>query len=78
MNPQIAQVLQYAHENKVLTGKMLEEYKKFKPVYENSHPFTSTFGNPSTGFGLARDKNMFWTSELCVTVFEKDYQNTNA
>jgi hypothetical protein len=36
---------------------MIEEYKKFKPAFENSHPFSITLGNPSTGFGLSRIKN---------------------
>jgi hypothetical protein len=52
-NPQIAQVLQYSHENKVLTGRMLEEYKKFKPAYKNAHPFAQSFSNPQNGFALA-------------------------
>jgi hypothetical protein len=59
---------QYSHENNLLTGRMLEEYKKFKPVFENSHLFTSTLGNPLTGFGLGRFKNNMWN---------KRYKNRN-
>jgi hypothetical protein len=72
-NPSIAAVLNYAHENKVLTGRMLEEYKKFKPVYENTHPFASTFGNTTNGFGQARARNMFWKQKYNVSGYNTGY-----
>jgi hypothetical protein len=37
MISQVAQILQYSHDNKVLTPRMIE-YKKYKPA-KNSHPF---------------------------------------
>jgi hypothetical protein len=42
---------------------MLEEYKKFN-VYENSHPFPSSFDNISTGFGLTKAKNYLWKQKM--------------
>jgi hypothetical protein len=42
---------------------MIEEYKKIKPEFENSHPFASKLGNLTTGFGLGRYKNYVWNKK---------------